>query len=192
MLSPRLEKPAMSFYPPDQGPPEQPYDPYDPSGLGDRPQGPGFSREAGLEKLKPPAIGMICAAAVNLIAALFAFIVGLIYAAIPASEIEKILAQQQPENLRQFKNMGWSVQDIMNLYVYGGIGEGIAGIVSGIIGLIAGILMLRGKAFGFAVFGSIVMAIPVISCSGCCGLGEAMGIWSLVILFNEEVKAAFQ
>jgi hypothetical protein len=182
----------MSFYPPDEGAPEQPpYDPYDPSRLTEGPPHAGFSLQAGLDRVKAPAIGMILAAALNLLAALFSFVFGLYFAAIPASEVERILMQQQPENVRQLKSMGWSVQDILNLYIYSGIGGGITGVLSGIIGLIGGILMLRGIGFGFAVFASVVMAIPVISCTGCCGLGEAMGIWALVILFNDEVRAAF-
>ena len=44
----------------------------------------------------------------------------------------------------------------------------------------------------FAVFVAVLTAIPCISPASCCLLGEAMGIWALVVLLNQEIRAAFR
>ena len=52
--------------------------------------------------------------------------------------------------------------------------------------------MLSLRAYGLAVAASVITAIPCISCSACCGLGEGIGIWALVVLLNNDVRAAFR
>jgi hypothetical protein len=179
----------MSFYPPDQGPSEAPYDPYDPNRISDRPAGAGYSRQAGLERAKPPGIAMIVVGALNLLLAMGAFGLSLVYSSVPPAEFERMMQQQHPELIRDLKAQGKTVQDILNIIIYLCVGGGISGIVTGIIGIVGGILMLRGAGYGFAVFSAIVIAVPVVSC--CCIGGQAVGIWALVILFQDEVKAAF-
>jgi len=43
-----------------------------------------------------------------------------------------------------------------------------------------------------AVVTAILTAVPCLSCSACCGVGEGIGIWSLVVLLNPEVRNAFR
>jgi hypothetical protein len=31
-----------------------------------------------------------------------------------------------------------------------------------------------------------------LTCTGCCGLGQGIGIWALVVLLKPEVKALFR
>jgi hypothetical protein len=88
--------------------------------------------------------------------------------------------------------MGMTVRDILNAEMYGGFSLGALGLVTAVLAIIAGVRMLSLKSYGFSVFTSVLVAIPIISCSGCCGLGEGIGIWALVVLMNEEVKAAFR
>jgi len=40
------------------------------------------------------------------------------------------------------------------------------------------------------VLGAILTAIPILS--PCCLLGQIVGIWALVVLFNSDVHAAFK
>ena len=63
--------------------------------------------------------------------------------------------------------------------------------ITALLNIIGGIQMLRLRSYGLALFASILAAIPCISCSACCGLGEGIGIWALVVLLNPEVRAAF-
>jgi hypothetical protein len=57
--------------------------------------------------------------------------------------------------------------------------------------ILGGIRMLSLKSYGLAVFASVLAAIPCISVMGCCGLGEGIGVWSLIVLLNSEVRSAF-
>jgi hypothetical protein len=69
-------------------------------------------------------------------------------------------------------------------------GGGVLGVVfSGVI-IFASVQMLRMQMWGFALAGAIMSMINCFNC--CCLLGLPFGIWALVILLNEEVKAAFQ
>lgn len=55
-----------------------------------------------------------------------------------------------------------------------------------------GVQMMRMKTWGLALASSIVCMLPCITCLGCCGVGEGIGIWALIVLVNPEVKAKFQ
>lgn len=71
----------------------------------------------------------------------------------------------------------------------------IGGIVGGIIGLTMDLLVIVGaynmhtlKSHSLAMTGAIVACIP---CCVCLVLGMPFGIWSLVVLNDSDVKAAF-
>jgi hypothetical protein len=152
----------------------------------------GRRDDAGMRsRVQGPGIGLIVVGVVNVILGLIAGSFGAFYAAVPKDELEKMMLKQNPQLQDQMKQMGWTLQDFINVYVYSGFTGGALGVVTGILAIVAGARMLALKSYGFAVFTSVLVALPCISCSGCCGLGEGIGIWALVVLLNEEVKAAF-
>jgi hypothetical protein len=61
--------------------------------------------------------------------------------------------------------------------------------VGGVI-IFGGWKMKELKMYGLAMTASILALIPCIS--PCCCLTLPAGIWSLVVLMNQDVKAAFQ
>ncbi len=67
-------------------------------------------------------------------------------------------------------------------------GSVISLILSGVI-LVGGLRMLGLRNYGFCVVVSILAVIPCTT--PCCCFGMAAGIWSLIVLFRPEVKAAF-
>ncbi|MFQ5790742.1 MAG: hypothetical protein ACE5JI_09730 [Acidobacteriota bacterium] len=75
------------------------------------------------------------------------------------------------------------------------IGSGFALMGSAVGLLIAGFVayasleMKKLRQWGLAVTASILAMIPCIS--PCCIIGLPMGVWSLVVLLKDEVKAAF-
>ncbi len=48
------------------------------------------------------------------------------------------------------------------------------------------------KSYALALCGAISAAIPCISATACCGLGEGIGIWALVVLLSPDVKSVFR
>jgi hypothetical protein len=185
------------------------YDPSSPEGLPpDRPEpgvpyerpegdvGAARSHEAVRGRVQMPAIFLIVVAILNLLLALGCFGFAVVYSRIPedqAEEIEKMMQKDewQKKNLEEMKKAGYTMQDILKMYVYGGFGGGAVGLVTSLLILLGGIQMLRLRSYGLAVFSSILVALPCISGSACCCLGEGIGIWALVVLMNPEVRAAF-
>jgi hypothetical protein len=75
--------------------------------------------------------------------------------------------------------------------------SGTVGLVSGVIGIIVGVVVFMGaqkmkalESYGFALTSAILAMIPCIS--PCCVIGLPIGIWALVVLNNDAVKAAFR
>jgi hypothetical protein len=64
-------------------------------------------------------------------------------------------------------------------------------IVMGLLVILGAVQMLRRRGYAMAITGSIVVMLP---CSPCCitFLPLAFGIWSLVVLFNPEVRRVFE
>jgi hypothetical protein len=78
-------------------------------------------------------------------------------------------------------------------------GIGITYIVVGLLALFAAALTIFGavrmlslRSRGLAVFGALLACIPCLSVTACCGLGEGIGIWALIVLMAPDVKAAFR
>jgi len=77
------------------------------------------------------------------------------------------------------------------------IAQGVGGIIGVVIGLacdgvvIAGAMnMMKLQNWGLSLAASIIALLPCISCG--CLLGLPIGIWSLVILNDAQVKASFR
>src|SRR5262245_46256319 len=75
--------------------------------------------------------------------------------------------------------------------------SGGLGIVATLLCLAIGGLIIFGamkmmnlQSYGLAMAASIVAMVPCLS--PCCCLGLPVGIWSIVVLSNAEVKAAFR
>lgn len=75
--------------------------------------------------------------------------------------------------------------------------SGGVGIAISIIGIAIGAVVFFGaqkmkalESYSFAVVATILAMIPCLS--PCCILGLPIGIWSLVVLLSQDVKAAFR
>jgi hypothetical protein len=75
-------------------------------------------------------------------------------------------------------------------------GAGAVGIVFNIIAIVVAVVIIMGalkmkklESYGFALTASILAMIPCLS--ACCILGLPFGIWSIVVLNQADVKAAF-
>jgi len=74
---------------------------------------------------------------------------------------------------------------------------GTISIVFGIVGILVGAVVFFGamkmknlESYGFAMTATILAMIPCIS--PCCVLGLPIGIWALVALLDQNVKASFR
>jgi Na+-translocating ferredoxin:NAD+ oxidoreductase RnfD subunit len=156
-----------------------------------------------LESVKPPranrtllpGIFLIVVGALNMAAAIPAVAVGIRFMTMPVEELERVM-KEDPNVQRQMaelKKQGTNLtaNDFRNIYIYGGNGLGIVWAILGLVIIAGGICLCVRKAYALALIASILAAIPCLSAPACCGLGEGIGIWALVVLLNAEVKALF-
>jgi hypothetical protein len=143
------------------------------------------------ERVKIPAVLVIVVGVLNLLGAAGLFLISLIYGSITPEQLRQILAQQ-PEQRKQFESLGVTPEEFLDMVSKGfGIG-GCVVLLAAVLILAGGICMLALRSYPLAVIGAVLAALPFISCSGCCGLGEAAGIWALVVLVQADVRAAFR
>jgi hypothetical protein len=70
------------------------------------------------------------------------------------------------------------------------------GIAAALVGIVIYAAMLFGamrmkalESYGFAVVASILALLP---CCPCCFLALPVGIWSVIVLVDDNVRAAFR
>ena len=63
-------------------------------------------------------------------------------------------------------------------------------VITSLVILVGGIKMKSLSSRGFVMTSSILVMVPCVT--GCCFIGLAAGIWSLIVLSKPEVKAAFK
>ena len=75
--------------------------------------------------------------------------------------------------------------------------QGALGILQSVVGLamsglivFGGLKMMKLQSYGLCMAAAVLSFIPFLS--PCCLLGLVFGIWSLVVLNNAEIKAAFR
>jgi hypothetical protein len=142
-------------------------------------------------KTTPPAVAMLVVSILNLMAGLYFLFNGFVISQMPADEFEKQIKKQPQQQQDEMRRQGYTPEAIRSIVVNAFYGEGAVSLVATVLTLIGSVRMLMLKSYGLAVFSSVLMAIPCVSPSACCLLGMGIGIWSLVILFQPDVRSAF-
>jgi hypothetical protein len=138
--------------------------------------GAGAARDAALQLVKGPAIGLKVTAIVGLVLVGL----GLVYNVLVLSGVNIGLQQiQDPQIQKLFSTLGSGL----------GIVQDIIGGIVGVIVLIGAAKMQKLQNYQFALTAGIVAMLPCIS--PCCIFGLPFGIWALVVLNKPEVKSQF-
>jgi hypothetical protein len=156
-------------------------DPYEPSA----------DPDAARSRVLPAAIILIIVNVLNLL-------IGLGFAgmgAYLASQGPDELRRQTLEGLKAFPEYRAAIekQDKQTTYtvaVAEYLGGGILWILLSILALIGAIRMMSLRNYGLAMTSAILTVIPCMT--PCCLLGQGAGIWALVVLMNNDVRAAFR
>ncbi len=91
--------------------------------------------------------------------------------------------QQMQQEVEKAKNRDRSAEYVQTVIF------GVIGLAMDVLVLIGGIKMKQLRGYTLAMIGSICAIVPL---NSCCCVGIPVGIWSLVVLLNADVKAAFQ
>ncbi len=127
-----------------------------------------------LEKVKLPAIFLMVTAGLGALMAVISLALHLFGTGL---------------NLANMGDMGGNEQLISMMSGGMGVGLSIVGLAMAGLVFFGASKMMKLEMYGLALTASIIAMIPCIS--PCCLLGIPIGIWALVVLLNQEVKAAF-
>ena len=138
-------------------------------------------------KVMAPAIALLCVAGFNGLYTLSQFkelILG-------RSRAE----QEQLEKIVNDENAPELMRNAVRRIIDGTPGKWFAALISllfsiGIAG--GGIATLRMQMFPLALAGAVMSVIPCATIMGCCGVGQGVGIWAIVVLANPEVRSWFR
>jgi hypothetical protein len=145
--------------------------------------------DAVASRVRIPAIFLIVVGVLNLLGAGWGIVNGIPAATDPQKAVQDGLDAEQQKML---KDAGFEpVQFVKSVGIGQIVVDGV-GLLAAVVTILGGVRMLSLKNRGLAIFSSILAAIPCLSSMGCCGIGIGVGIWSLVVLMNADVKAAFR
>ena len=161
------------------------YNPY--QDMPSQPRDPKFDRQAAEGKVKTPAILMLLSGVVNLLSMLgVGAVLFTTFALNKATLMEQALEQQQNN-----PNMTPEAMEIaFAFYTYLGVAQAVFGLLFGAFIIFAAFRMMKLKSWGIAVVAAILTVVPCFQ--SCCILSLPVGIYSLVVLFDENVKQAFK
>jgi hypothetical protein len=149
-------------------------------------------------RVQPPAICLIVVGVLNLFWGLYLVVNTTVITVMPAKqlqdqqkglydafskEMKAEIAKKSPEEMKtQLMVIYWPLT--------------LLALLAAVLPLVGGVRMLSLRNYALGVVGAISAAIsaaiPCLSGSACCGLGEGIGIWALVVLLNESVREAFR
>lgn len=134
------------------------------------------------EKTNLPGIFLIIVGALNVLGAIYYIFNGGVILTNPALFSE------------QLKGMGFAEQAPGQAKFTGifYVGLGLVSLIICVVQIMAGVKMRSLEAYSLAVTGAVLALIPCLSPMACCGLGEGIGIWALVVLMSADVKSAFR
>ncbi len=136
-------------------------------------------------KVKTPAILLIVSGVISM---LFNVVGGVSFAVMYIGMKDELM----PQILEQQNNPDLTpemMEMIFNMYGYGGIASAVLGLIAGTFVIFAAVRMMKLKGWTMALMAAILSLIPCFQ--GCCLLSIPVGIYALVILFDSNVKPAF-
>jgi hypothetical protein len=95
-------------------------------------------------------------------------------------------------DMSEMEKQGFSVKGLHNASTLISLVLGGLNAVGSLVVIYGGWNLRSLNHYGLAVLGSIWAAVPFVSCTACCGPGEVIGIWSLIVLMNRDVRNAFR
>ena len=136
------------------------------------------------ERVKLPAIFLIIVGAMNIFGALYYVGNGVLILVNP-DQVNRTMEQYKKQLNLPDQQIG-AGQVIFNMVL------GAICLLAAAITIFGGIRMVGLKSYGLAVTAAVTAAVPCVSTMGCCCIGEAVGIWCLIVLLSADVKAAFR
>ena len=144
------------------------------------------------QRVQLPAIFLMIVGGLNLLVTLYFVVNGIYIATAPPERLAEsqamtarifgVSAEAGKKTPAEIKSQGILVS---------AVGAGLT-FVCALLSILGGWRMYSLRSYGLSVVGAVAAAIPCLSGSACCGLGEGVGLWALIVLLKPEVRDAFR
>jgi len=138
-------------------------------------------------KVAGPAIGLIVLGFIGALSASAGLALGLIDPEMVKEFLEPFLGNL-PEEARAQSDIDASLE---RMFSAAGAALNLVTLGLNVFVVWAGFRMMALKSWLPAVIASVLVMIACVIQCCCCPVGIAIGIWSLIVLFNKDVKQAF-
>ena len=138
-----------------------------------------------LARVNGPAIGLMVTAILGILTQLLTVLLTLIGAGFQSMGMHQ-MGRKGMAHGPELEQLQY-IQELV--FGVGGTVSGVIGIAIGVFILIGSLKMKRLESYGLSMAAAILALIPCIS--PCCILGLPFGIWALVVLSDQSVKAMF-
>lgn len=156
----------------------------------DRPRG---DARVGRDKVKAPGLFLALTGGLSLVLAVGSLALSILapgtltdpmFDAIIDFTQKQPATPQQAGQIAQFQRQKIDARQINPVNVV----FGVIGLALNAVTLLGGLQMRGASGYGMAMAGAICGVVPL---SGCCCVTMPAGIWALVVLLNQDAKAAF-
>lgn len=151
--------------------------------------------QAAREKMELPGLMLLIVGVFNLLLSLF-----LLFGAIQSFRLSEEEMERRWELMSRVPGMNRVLEEDSNLTVKTlrrrsqiiSTVWAVLSVWAASMVLLAGIRMRAMRSFGLVVMGSFLAAVPFVSCTGCCGMGQLAGAWAIVVLLDPNVRLLFR
>jgi hypothetical protein len=175
---------------------------YDPSGFAPDQPPPGLPPldmpdvSTARARVQLPAIFLMIVGGLNFLMTLYFIGNGIYTATVPAQQLWEQTRETQASVERLLGAKGAADNKTPDEVKTQALLVSFAG--AGLTGLCALLTVLGGwrmytlRSYGLSIVGAVAAAIPCLSVTACCGLGEIVGLWAVIVLAKPEVREAFR
>ena len=178
----------MSYDPSADRPDPDSPEPFRPPPLGY----PDVSATWARQRVQTPAMFLMIVGGLNLLVTLYFVVNGLYTALTPPERLaESQAAMARVLGAKEEVDKKTPAELRSQGILVSAVGAGLT-FVCALLSILGGWRMYRLRSYGLSVVGAVSAAIPCLSLSACCGLGEGVGLWALIVLMKPEVRDAFR
>jgi hypothetical protein len=149
-------------------------------------------------RVVPAAVTLLVVNIINLLLAGLVLFVAWVYCRMDDDQFQRFIKEAwdnlDPKDKQTLVKEGWNMRTFAEfmrmVFQCLAVGMGVS-IFFSLLAIVGAIGMLSLRWRGLAITGSIATAIPGLNTLSCLLIGEVVGIWCLVVLFNRETTAVF-
>jgi hypothetical protein len=159
----------------------------------DGPRRPGRA-DLARRRVAVPAVLLIANGVLGLVFATFLFVISVAAPEIMVDWFKQLVAAQpagpeKQQNEQKVKELEDKLKQDRTANAVTSTLELGAFAVLNLVAIFGAVKMRSGRGYGWGLASSIISLIPCTT--GCCCTGPLIGLWGLIVLLNEDVKAGF-